>query len=99
MMRHQAQEGRSPAGRPRLLRLLPIAGGGVAIGALLAHVGGGALLMHVGLPAVLAYFGLSVAPANLGGGALVIGIMATTAMMLLLVFGAGRWLRQWLRHR
>ena len=65
MMTHEAHEVRSPEGRPRLHRLLPIAGGGVALAAVLAHLGGGALLMHVGLPAVVAYLGLGAGPANL----------------------------------
>lgn len=98
MMTHEAHEVRSPEDRPRLRRLLPIAGGGVALAAVLAHLGGGALLMHVGLPAVAAYLGLGAGPANLGGGALVIGIVAVVAMNLLLVLGTRRWSRHQRAH-
>lgn len=95
LMMQEAQEDRSPAGRPGSHRLLPIAGSGVAVAAVLAHFGGGAVLMHVGLPAVLVYLGGGAVLAYLGGGALVVGIVAVVVMMPLLVFGA----RRWLRHR
>ena len=82
-MNHEAHEGRSPAGRPVRHRLLPIAGGIVAVAAVLAHLGLGAAVV-----------------ANLGGGALMVGL-AAVAVKVLLVLGAGRWLRHrdWLRHR
>ena len=55
----------------------------------------------VAVIAVLAHFvlGASVVT-NLGGGALVVGL-AAVAVKVLLVLGAGRWLRHrdWLRHR
>lgn len=60
MLTHETHERRSPTGRPGRHRLLPIAGGGVAVAAALAH---------------------------LGGGALVIGIVAVVAIKLLVVFG------------
>jgi hypothetical protein len=67
----------------------------VAVAAVLAHLGGGALVMHVGLPAALVYLGLGGTLGSLSGGALLIGIVMITVMMLLMIFGA----RQWLRHR
>ena len=91
MMTHEAQEGRSPAGLPGRHRLLPIAGGGVAIAAVLAHLGGGGLVMHVGLPAALVYLGLGGTLGNLSDGALVIGIVTIAVMMLLVIFGARHW--------
>ena len=94
-MTHAADKDPTPRTSPGRHRLLPIAGGGLAIAALLAHLGGGAMLMHVGLPALLAYLGLGAGPANLTGGALVAGIVVVVAVNLLLVFGA----RRWLRHR
>jgi hypothetical protein len=97
MMTQEAQEGRSPAGRPGplrrlprpLRRLLPIAGSTVAVVAVLAHFGGGAVLVpaHLGLGAALL--------AKFGGGALVVVLAAFVTIKLLLVFGA----RRWLRHR
>ena len=83
MRMHEAHEGRSAAGRSGRHRLLPIAGGIVAVVAVLAHLGLGAAVVT-----------------NLGGGALMVGL-AVVAVKLLLVFGAGRWLRHrgWLRHR
>lgn len=100
MITHKMLQTPSPAGRPGRHRLLPIAGGGVAVAAL-AHLGGGALAMHVGIPAALAYFGLETALPNLGGGALTIGIVAVVAIKLLVVFGvfggafgARRWLQR-----
>jgi hypothetical protein len=95
MMLSETQEGRSPPGRPGRHRLLPIAGGGVAVAAVLAHLGGGALVMHVGLPAALVYLGLGGTRGNLSNGVLVIGIVAIVVMMLLVIFGA----RHWVRHR
>jgi hypothetical protein len=95
MMAHEAQEGRSLAGRPGRHRLLPMVGGGVAIAAVLAHLGGGALVMHVGLPAALVYLGLGGTLGNLSDGALVMGIVAIAVMMLLVIFGR----RHWVRHR
>ena len=92
-MTHEAHEGRSPAGHPRPHRLLPIAGITVAVVAVLAHLAGGAALAHFGLGAVLAYLGVDVA--NLGGGALVVGLAAVVGIKLLVVIGA----RRWLRHR
>ena len=92
-MTHETHEGRSPAGRPGRHRLLPIAGGIVAVVAVLAHLAGGAALAHFGLGAVLAYLGVDVA--NLGGGALVVGLAAVVGIKLLVVIGA----RRWLRHR
>ena len=94
MMLPETQEGCSPPGRPGRHRLLPIAGGGVAVAAVLAHLGGGALVMHVGLPAALVYLGLGGTLRSLSGSALLIGIV-TIAIMLLVIFGA----RHWLRHR
>ena len=101
MKMHEAQVGRSPAGRPGLRRLLSIAGITAAIVAVVGHFGVGALVMHVALPAALVSLGLSMAPANLGGGVLVIGIVAAVAIKLLFVFGvfggafgARRWLRR-----
>ena len=82
----EARTGHSPAGRPAGRWLLPVAGGGVGVAALLVHLGIGGALMHVGLPAALAYFGLGAAPGNLGG-ALAIGMAAVIAMKLLVVFG------------
>ena len=84
---HEAHEGPSPAGHQRRHRWLPIAGGGVAVAAILAHMGGGAVLMHLGLGGVLA---------NLGAGGLALGLAAVVAIKLLVVFGvfgARRWLR------
>jgi hypothetical protein len=95
MMTHEADEGRSPAARSRRHRLLPIAGGGLAVAAVLAHLGGGALVMHVGLPAVLVYLGLGATLGSLSGGALLIGIVMIAVTMLLVIFGA----RHWVRHR
>ena len=86
MMTHEAHEDRPAADRPGPHRLLPIVGGGVAIAAVLAHLGGGALVMHVGVPALLVYLGL--------GGASAIGIVTIAIMMPLLVFGARHWLRR-----
>ena len=94
MMRRQAHDDPSPAARSGRHRLLPIAGVTAAIVAVLAHLGGGALVMHVGVPALLVYFGLGADLANLGSGALLVALAAVVAMKLLLVFGAGRWLRQ-----
>jgi hypothetical protein len=94
MLTHQSHD-EPPTGRPGRHRLLPIAGGGVAVAAVLAHLGGGALVMHVGLPAALVYLGLGGTLGSLSGGALLIGIVMITVMMLLMIFGA----RQWLRHR
>src|SRR5215216_1762686 len=98
MMMH---DGRSPTDRPGLRRLLPIAGGGVAVAAVLAHFAGGGLLMHVGVPALLAYLGFGAASTNLGG-ALVLGIVAVVAIKLLMVlgvFGGAFGARQWWQHR
>ena len=86
MVSHEVHEGRSPADRPGLHRLLPIAGITAIVVAVLAHLGGGAMLAH---------FGLSAALGNLGGAALVVGILAVITIKVLLVFGA----RRWLRHR
>lgn len=94
MMTHEADTGRSPETRPGHHRLLPIAGGGVALAVVLAHLGGGALVMHVGLPAALVYFGLDGSLENLNGGALFIGIVTIAVMMLPLVFGARHWLQR-----
>ena len=90
MMTHEAHEGRSPAGRPRHHRLLPIVGGGVAVAAVLAHLAGGGVLMHVGLPALLVHLGLGAAPTNLAGGALLVGLVAVITIKLLFVIGATR---------
>ena len=95
MMTHETQEGQSHTGRAGRHRLLPIAGGGVAVAAVLAHLGGGGLLMHVGLPAALVYLGLGGTRGNLSGGTLAIGIVAIAILMLLVVFGA----RHWVQHR
>ncbi len=94
-MTHETDKSRSPAARPKRHRLLPIAGGGVAVAAALAHLGGGALVMHVGLPAALVYLGLGGTLGSLSGGALLIGTVTIAVVMLLVIFGA----RQWLRHR
>ena len=93
-MMHEAKESRSPADQPVRHRLLPIAGGGVIVAALLAHLGGGALLMHVGLPAVLVSLGLGAGVVNLGAGALAICIVVVIAVKLLVVFGARHRLRR-----
>ena len=93
MITDQAHDDRSLTGRSGRHRLLSITGG-VAVAAVLAHLGGGALVMHVGLPAVLVYLGLGGTLGSLSGSALLIGIV-TIAVMLLVIFGA----RQWLRHR
>lgn len=93
MVTHEAQAGRSPAGRARPHRLLPIVGSTVAVAAVLAHLGGGAVLMHLGGGAVLAYLGFGWALAS--PGALVVGLAALVGLKLLLVIGA----RRWLRHR
>ena len=95
MMTRKAHDDRSPTGRPGRHRLLPFAGGGVAVVAVLAHLGGGALVMHVGLPAALVYLGLGGTPGSLSGGALLIGMVMIAVMTLLVIFGA----RRWLRHR
>jgi hypothetical protein len=95
MMTHDADTNPSPAGRPGRHRLLPFAGGGVAVAVVLAHLGGGGLVMHVGLPAALVYLGLGGTPGNLSDGALVIGIVAIVVMMPLVIFGS----RHWVRHR
>lgn len=92
-MTHEAQAGRSPAGRPGRQRLLPIAGITVAVVAVLAHLGGGA---------VLAYLGLGGSLANLGASALVVGLAAAVGVKLLLVFGVfgGAFgARRWVRYR
>jgi hypothetical protein len=94
MTTRKAHDDRSPTGSPGRHRLLPFAGGGVAVVVVLAHLGGGALVMHVGLPSVLVYLGLGGTLGSLSGSALLIGIV-TIAVMLLVIFGA----RQWLRHR
>src|SRR5829696_5158400 len=95
MMSHEAQERGSPAGRPGRHRLLPLAGGGVAVAAVLAHLGGGGLVMHVGLPAALVYLGLGGTLGSLSGGALAIGIVMIAVITLLMIFGV----RHWVRHR
>ena len=87
MTTHEAHEARSPTGRPRPHRLLPIAGITLAVVAVLAHLAGGAALLHVGLGGALASLGF-------GGGALVVGLAAVIALKLLAVFGARRWLRR-----
>ena len=87
---HEAHEGRSPAGRPGVHRLLPIVGSGVAVAAVLAHLGGGGMIMHVGLPALLVYLGLGGVPTNLAGGALLVALAAVITVKLLFVFGATR---------
>ena len=94
MMMHEADKSRSPAARLGRHRLIPIAGGGVALATVLAHLGGGALVMHVSLPAALVYLGLGGTLGNLSGGALVIGIMTVAVMLSLLVFGARHWLQR-----
>ena len=105
MVKHNAVEarsGHSPASRPTGRWLLPVAGGGLGVAALIAHFGIGGALMHVGLPAALAYFGLGAAPGNVGG-ALVIVIVAVIAVKLLVVSGvfagAVGARRGWQRHR
>jgi hypothetical protein len=86
MMTHETHEDRPVADRPGSHRLLPIVGGGVAVAAVLAHLGGGALVMHVGIPALLVYLGL--------GGGSAIGIVTVAIMMPLLIFVARHWLRR-----
>jgi hypothetical protein len=90
----EADTGRSPAGRPRRHRLLPIAGGGVAAAAVLAHLGGGALVMHVGLPTALVYLVRGGTLGSLSDGAQIIVIVTIAVMMLLVVFGARHWLQR-----
>ncbi len=91
MLTNQVHDDRSPTGRPGRHRLLPIAGGGVAVAAVLAHLGGGALVMHVGLPAVLVYLGLGGTLGHLSGGALLIGIVKIAVVLMLVIFGARQW--------
>jgi hypothetical protein len=95
MILPETQEGCSSPGRPGRHRLLSIAGGGVAVAVVLAHLGGGALVMHVGLPAALVYLGLGGTRGSLSGVALLIGIVMIAVTMLLVIFGA----RHWVRHR
>jgi hypothetical protein len=94
MMTRESDTGRSPETRPRRHRLLPIAGGGVAVAVVLAHLGSGALVMHVGLPAALVYLGLDGPLQNLNSGVLLIGIVTIAVMMLRVVFGVRRWLQR-----
>jgi len=94
-MTHRVHDEPPPTGRPERHHLLAIAGGGVAVTAVLAHLGSGALVMHVGLPAVLVYLGLGGTLGRLSSGALLIGIVMIAVMTLLAIFGS----RQWLRHR
>jgi ubiquinone/menaquinone biosynthesis C-methylase UbiE len=88
MTPHDAHEGQSIGHGSGIHRLLPITGIAVAIVAVLAHLGGGAALVHLGLGAVLTYLGADVA--NLGGGALLVGLAAVITIKLLLVFVLGR---------
>jgi hypothetical protein len=88
-MSHEAQEGRSPPPGSGGHRLLPIAGIGAALVAVLVHLGGGAAVMHLGLAAVLAYFGVHVG--SLGGASLLLVVAAVIGIKLLLIFGARRW--------
>jgi ubiquinone/menaquinone biosynthesis C-methylase UbiE len=92
MATHEAAENRPPAGQSAPQRLLPKAGVGVAVVAVLAHLVGGGALMHLGLGAVLMQAGLGASLANLGlgGGALLLVLVAFMAikMLLLFVFGA-----------
>ena len=94
-MTHRAHDEPQPTSRPGRHRLLPLAGGGVAVAAVLAHLGGGALVMHVGLSAALVYLGLGGTLGILSDSAQVIGIVAIAFMALLFVFGA----RHWAGHR
>jgi hypothetical protein len=94
-MAHQEQGELSSASRSQRHPLLSIAGGGVAVAAVLAHLGGGALVMHVGLPAALVYLGLGGTLGSFSGSALVIGIVMIAAIAPMVIFGA----RHWLRHR
>ena len=93
MMTREAPESRSPTERAGLHRLIPIAGVTAAVIAVVGHFGVGAAVVHLGLGAGLTYLGVNVA--NLGGGALLVGLAAIISVKLLLVFGAHRW---W-RHR
>src|SRR5829696_3826330 len=94
MMTHKAHDEPSPTGSPRHHRLLPLAGGSLAIAAVLAHLGGGALVMHAGLPAALVYLGLGGTRGSLSGGALLIGIVMIAVMMMLVIFGARHWMQR-----
>lgn len=84
MMTHEADTGRSPAARPGLHRLIPMAGITAVIVVGVAHLGGGAVLMHAGLSGALGSLGL-------GGGALVVGLAAIVGVKLLVALGARRW--------
>jgi len=88
MVPHEGYEGRSIADHPKVRHLVPAAGITAVIVAVILHLGGGAVLVHAGLSGVLASLGL-------GGGALVVVIVAIVAVKLVVVFG----LRRWLRHR
>ena len=94
-MTYKAHNEPSTTGSPKRHRLLSLAGGGVAVAAVLAHLGGGALVMHVGLPAALVYLDLGGTLGGLSGGALLIGIVMIAVTMLLVIFRA----RHWVRHR
>lgn len=93
MKTHESHEDHSPPERSGSHRLLPLAGITAAFVAVLAHLGGGAMFIHLGLGAGLATLGVNVG--SLGGGALVVGLVAVICLKLLMVFGA----RRWFRHR
>ncbi len=88
-MPHEGHEDRPSSRRSGDYRLLPIAGTGAALVAVLVHLAGGAAVVHLGLAAVLAYFGVHVG--SLGGAALLVVVAAVIGIKLLLVFGARRW--------
>jgi hypothetical protein len=67
-------------------RLLPCAGIGVTVVAVLGHLGGGAMVVHLGLAAVVAY--LSVNLGSLGPGAVAAALAAIITMTVLVVIAA-----------